>query len=163
MYPWWCRHYPVNLLCFLTPVQCPELTLDNGGEITFSGGSPPVFGDEVDYSCFESYVPVGTNPRICQADGTWSGTAFDCVRGKMLCENFLIWIFSFIMFIGIYLKIKSSTAGTSPFCCSLLTPVYTVDFNFPLYTLKLSICTRSFPIIVSHVEICHRITPCIEI
>ena len=44
-----------------------------------------MFQDEATYQCFASYsLDRNTDPRTCQEDGTWSGTAPTCLFGKML-------------------------------------------------------------------------------
>ncbi|XP_035684197.1 P-selectin-like [Branchiostoma floridae] len=55
-------------------VQCsPQSPPTNGG---VSGGNS--YGDVATFTCDTGYNLVGDNPLLCQADGTWSGTAPTC-------------------------------------------------------------------------------------
>ncbi|KAG9345033.1 hypothetical protein JZ751_009574 [Albula glossodonta] len=47
-----------------------------------------IYQSEVSFSCGVPYVPVGSTTRICQADGTWSGTQPRCIEPtRTTCEN----------------------------------------------------------------------------
>uniref|UniRef100_A0A673LGJ5 CUB and sushi domain-containing protein 3-like n=1 Tax=Sinocyclocheilus rhinocerous TaxID=307959 RepID=A0A673LGJ5_9TELE len=47
-----------------------------------------IYQSEVSFSCMASYIPVGSTTRICQADGTWSGSQPRCIEPtRTTCEN----------------------------------------------------------------------------
>uniref|UniRef100_A0A4W4E2X2 CUB and Sushi multiple domains 3a n=1 Tax=Electrophorus electricus TaxID=8005 RepID=A0A4W4E2X2_ELEEL len=51
-------------------------------------GQSFIFKSEVLYSCSAPYVLVGSSSRICQADGTWSGSQPRCIEStSTTCEN----------------------------------------------------------------------------
>ena len=50
--------------------------LSNGERI----GSTYTFGSQVRYSCNPGYELLGVERRICQADGTWTGSVPTCRR-----------------------------------------------------------------------------------
>ena len=60
--------------------MCPELSSPVYGNVTVTGQS---IGDIATYTCdsgFELDLTNGSEVRICQADGTWSGYPPACVR-----------------------------------------------------------------------------------
>uniref|UniRef100_A0A8C1SG25 CUB and Sushi multiple domains 3 n=1 Tax=Cyprinus carpio TaxID=7962 RepID=A0A8C1SG25_CYPCA len=47
-----------------------------------------IYQSEVSFSCMAPYIPVGSTTRICQADGTWSGSQPHCIEPtRTTCEN----------------------------------------------------------------------------
>uniref|UniRef100_A0AAR2IVV0 CUB and Sushi multiple domains 3a n=1 Tax=Pygocentrus nattereri TaxID=42514 RepID=A0AAR2IVV0_PYGNA len=51
-------------------------------------GQSFIFKSEVLYSCSAPFLMVGSSTRICQADGTWSGTQPRCIEPtRTTCEN----------------------------------------------------------------------------
>ncbi|XP_075438529.1 CUB and sushi domain-containing protein 3 isoform X5 [Ascaphus truei] len=51
-------------------------------------GKSFIFQSEVSFSCNPPYVLVGSSTRICQADGTWSGSSPRCIEPTWTaCEN----------------------------------------------------------------------------
>uniref|UniRef100_A0A8C1PHK2 CUB and Sushi multiple domains 3a n=1 Tax=Cyprinus carpio TaxID=7962 RepID=A0A8C1PHK2_CYPCA len=47
-----------------------------------------IYQSEVSFSCMAPYIPVGSTTRICQADGTWSGSQPRCIEPtRTTCEN----------------------------------------------------------------------------
>ncbi|GAA6104581.1 CUB and sushi domain-containing protein 3 [Tachysurus ichikawai] len=51
-------------------------------------GQSFIFKSEVFYSCSAPYVLVGSSTRVCQADGTWSGSQPRCIEPtRTTCEN----------------------------------------------------------------------------
>ena len=57
-------------------VVCPSLSLTNG-MISYSD-PPQGVGSVATHSCDSGYNLRGDNTRICQSDGTWSGSAPTC-------------------------------------------------------------------------------------
>lgn len=58
------------------PVLCPELTAPANGSVSATSRG---VGQSASYSCADGYLPSSKNrPRVCQADGTWSGEAGSC-------------------------------------------------------------------------------------
>jgi hypothetical protein len=58
-----------------TIVDCGALKNPTDGTVVTS---PTTYGSKADYTCQTGFGLAGTSPRICQADGTWSGTAPTC-------------------------------------------------------------------------------------
>ena len=58
-----------------TIVDCGALKNPTNGSVV---ASPTTYGSKADYTCQTEFGLAGTSPRICQADGTWSGTAPTC-------------------------------------------------------------------------------------
>ncbi|XP_058232392.1 CUB and sushi domain-containing protein 3 isoform X1 [Hemibagrus wyckioides] len=51
-------------------------------------GQSFIFKSEVYYSCSTPYLLVGSSTRVCQADGTWSGSQPRCIEPtRTTCEN----------------------------------------------------------------------------
>ncbi|MCI4391222.1 hypothetical protein PGIGA_G00131640 [Pangasianodon gigas] len=51
-------------------------------------GQSFIFKSEAFYSCSAPYVLVGSSTRVCQADGTWSGSQPRCIEPtRTTCEN----------------------------------------------------------------------------
>ena len=64
-------------LAFCLFVVCPPLTAPTNGDLIGSGN---LVGDSITVSCDRGYEVSGSATRICEADGSWNGTAFDCVE-----------------------------------------------------------------------------------
>jgi len=58
-----------------TIVDCGALTKPANGSVTTS---KTTYGSTADYTCNSGFGLAGTSPRICQADGNWSGTTPSC-------------------------------------------------------------------------------------
>ena len=54
-----------------TDRECPELPSPTFGQVTLRG---LLFNDKANYTCELGYTLVGPKQRLCQADGTWSGS-----------------------------------------------------------------------------------------
>ncbi|XP_065899134.1 uncharacterized protein [Dysidea avara] len=69
-----------DTLC--TRVTCPSLTDLNNGTITCSLGDDGVlsYEDACNFTCNTGYELAGSDTRICQSDGSWSGTDALCIR-----------------------------------------------------------------------------------
>ncbi|MBN3314648.1 CSMD3 protein, partial [Atractosteus spatula] len=51
-------------------------------------GKSFIYQSEVSFSCNPPFIPVGSATRICQADGTWSGSQPRCIEPtRTTCEN----------------------------------------------------------------------------
>ena len=42
----------------------------------------PSYGDTCSFTCNDGYELTGNDTRICQSNGTWSGSDSVCRRGK---------------------------------------------------------------------------------
>ena len=61
-------------MCYL--VDCGSLEDPVDGQVNFV----ETFGGSVaNYSCDESYVLCGSESRLCQLNGSWSGSPPDCI------------------------------------------------------------------------------------
>ena len=84
-------HVKLTLLVS-TAVTCPKLSvISNGGLLpsscTSSGGK---YQNKCSYYCSSGYTLQGGQFRVCQADGTWDGTAPTCKkRTEYICFLFL--------------------------------------------------------------------------
>ena len=71
---------------FLTAVDCGTLPNPSNGQVSHPGGT--TFGQMATYICEQGYTlnedSSRPNPRICQADGYWSGMSLSCPR-KQYC------------------------------------------------------------------------------
>ncbi|XP_063401402.1 sushi, von Willebrand factor type A, EGF and pentraxin domain-containing protein 1-like [Mytilus trossulus] len=57
------------------PVSCPVLEAPDNGNVNTFGQT---FRNIATYSCSDGYSMVGGSIRVCQSDGTWSGTSPNC-------------------------------------------------------------------------------------
>ena len=57
-------------------VECPELLNPTNGFVLVNNN--PVEGDIALYDCSSSFILVGNDTRVCQSDGTWSGSEPVC-------------------------------------------------------------------------------------
>ena len=64
-------------------VQCSPLTDSNNGMISCSLGDDgvPSYEDTCTFTCNTDYELTGNATRICQSDGSWSGSDDICRRG----------------------------------------------------------------------------------
>ena len=62
-------------LFFFPVVGCGPLSNPNNGQVTVTDFT---FGSEAHYSCTADCQPVGDSTRVCQADGSWSGSVPQC-------------------------------------------------------------------------------------
>ena len=98
-------HVKLTLLVS-TAVTCPKLSvISNGGLLpsscTSSGGK---YQNKCSYYCSSGYTLQGGQFRVCQADGTWDGTAPTCKkRTEYIC--FLFLRFDFLNIFNIIIKI----------------------------------------------------------
>jgi hypothetical protein len=65
-----------------TIVDCGALTDPANGSVS---AAPTTYGSTGTYTCQAGFGLVGTSPRTCQADGTWSDTAPTC--GQSYCPT----------------------------------------------------------------------------
>ena len=66
-------------------VKCSPLTDLNNGVINCSLGDDgvPSYEDTCSFTCNTGYELTGSDTRICQSDGSWSGTDDVCQGGNM--------------------------------------------------------------------------------
>ena len=66
-------------------MRCPELGQPSNGMISCMFGDDGVasYQDTCRSNCAEGYHFSGSASRICQSDGTWSGSSAACQRGKV--------------------------------------------------------------------------------
>ncbi|XP_066294703.1 sushi, von Willebrand factor type A, EGF and pentraxin domain-containing protein 1-like [Branchiostoma lanceolatum] len=63
-------------------VQCPALLTPTNGGMTCDNGSSFRHPENCSFTCNHGYeIHTGNDSRICEADGTWSGSSASC-RGK---------------------------------------------------------------------------------
>jgi len=75
----------LELKGFCCLVPCPSLTDPNNGMITCSlrDGGVPSYEDTCSFTCNTGYELTGSDTRTCQNNGSWSGSADMCRRGKI--------------------------------------------------------------------------------
>ena len=98
-------HVKLTLLVS-TAVTCPQLSvISNGGLLpsscTSSGGK---YQNKCSYYCSSGYTLQGGQFRVCQADGTWDGTAPTCKK-RTEYIYFLFLRFDFLNIFNIIIKI----------------------------------------------------------
>ncbi|CAI8053959.1 P-selectin [Geodia barretti] len=59
-------------------VQCPTLDSPMNGSLLISGTGVGVYQDTATYACETGFNLVGMSERVCQSDGTWSGSNPTC-------------------------------------------------------------------------------------
>ncbi|CAI8052865.1 CUB and sushi domain-containing protein 3 [Geodia barretti] len=59
-------------------VQCPTLDSPNNGSVLIPGTGVGVYQETATYACETGFNLVGMSERVCQSDGTWSGSAPTC-------------------------------------------------------------------------------------
>jgi hypothetical protein len=70
------------LIC-LQRLVCPEVSAPSGGFGYYSANPPPRHpGNVYIQSCIRSYVGRGPAERLCQNDGSWSGSPLSCHRSE---------------------------------------------------------------------------------
>ena len=77
------RALTIKLLHPNAGVQCPTLVAPSNGRLEIAG--PGGNEDVATYSCDTGFNLVGMPQRVCQSDGTWSGSEPTC-EGKI--DNF---------------------------------------------------------------------------
>ena len=67
-------------------VTCPSLNNPDNGMMNCSLGDDgvPSYEDTCSFTCNTGYELTGSDTRICQSDGSWSGSDDVCRRGKFL-------------------------------------------------------------------------------
>ena len=70
--------------CFTLLVTCSALSDPSNGMVGCSQGDneAPSHEDTCNFTCNTGYNLTGSESRTCQSDGTWSGNATMCIRGK---------------------------------------------------------------------------------
>ena len=65
-------------------VTCPSLSDPSNGMISCSLGDDNVtsYEDTCNFTCDNGYQLTGSNTRICQSDGSWSGNNSMCTKRK---------------------------------------------------------------------------------
>ena len=67
----------------LIEIRCDNLSIPGGEVVSCSSGRVGVGyeGDNCSFSCNTGYELTGNDTRICQSDGSWSGSDDVCRRG----------------------------------------------------------------------------------
>ena len=66
----------------VTDIQCDNSSTDNGNVSCTSGKVGVGYtGDTCSFTCNTGYELTGSDTRICQSDGNWSGSDSMCSRG----------------------------------------------------------------------------------
>ncbi|CAI7994706.1 P-selectin [Geodia barretti] len=58
--------------------QCPDLSSPMSGSLLISGTGAGVYQETATYACETGFNLVGMSERVCQSDGTWSGSDPTC-------------------------------------------------------------------------------------
>ena len=77
----------ISMHTYFTIVNCSSLTDPNNGNINCSlrDNGAPSYEDTCSFTCNTGYELTGSDTRICQSDGSWSGSDDVCRRGIQLC------------------------------------------------------------------------------
>ena len=62
-----------------TVVVCPELDVPQNGNIEYDN-TQSVYNSMATYTCVNGLMVEGDEMRVCQNDGTWSGSVAICQR-----------------------------------------------------------------------------------
>jgi len=81
-----------TILYFQFSAACPSLNDPNNGAITCSLGDDgvPSYEDTCSFTCNTGYVLTGSDTRICQSNGSWSGSYAICLRGRWCVYMFIL-------------------------------------------------------------------------
>ena len=71
----------------LAVIDCGMLNDPSNGNVTLLNGTQ--FSSEATYHCDSDFVLEGNHLRICQENGTWSGTMPECKLILCLCHELL--------------------------------------------------------------------------
>lgn len=71
--------HSISIISFLTAKFCGDPGVPAQGK---REGKSFIYQSEVSFSCNPPFILVGSSTRICQADGTWSGSSPRCI-GKV--------------------------------------------------------------------------------
>ena len=68
---------------FITDIRCDNLSIPDNGNVSCSSGKVGVgyTGDTCSFTCNTGYELTDSDTRICQSDGSWSGSNSVCRRG----------------------------------------------------------------------------------
>ena len=67
--------HPLSFPSFPAAISCPNLPSPSNGQVVLRGTT---LSSTAVYSCNRGFILVGSNTRVCQVDGTWSGEAPSC-------------------------------------------------------------------------------------
>ena len=73
--------HQLHFAYFNPAVQCPDLSSPMNGSVLISGTGVGVYQETATYACDTGFNLVGLVRRVCQSDGTWSGSDPTC-QGK---------------------------------------------------------------------------------
>ncbi len=79
-----------ELLCYHPTVHCPKLTAPKHGRLEYNTSGKPVVTSKVTLHCNTLYKINGTNPRICEFSGDWSGEPAVCIAAVNLPVTFAV-------------------------------------------------------------------------
>ena len=67
-------------------VPCPMLnyTENANSHCSLRNNTIPVYEDSCNFTCKTGFELSGSESRICQSDGSWSGTMTVCTRGVLM-------------------------------------------------------------------------------
>ena len=79
MYTYMIMQMSYYVFCLLL-VPCSSLSSPSNGmnNCTSGGNYPP--GEFCTFTCINGYHLVGSSTKICQSDGSWSGSDITCIR-----------------------------------------------------------------------------------
>ena len=77
-------------MCFIISllVSCPSLDNPSNGVVSCSLGNDgvPSYEDICSFTCDTGYELTGSDTRICQSNGSWSGSDVVCTIGKYMAS-----------------------------------------------------------------------------
>lgn len=84
-----CYLHVFYIFSFFTAKFCGDPGIPAQGK---REGKSFIYQSEISFSCNLPFVLVGSSTRICQADGTWSGTSSRCI-GNLVHNLFFFFTF----------------------------------------------------------------------
>ena len=85
--------HQLHFAYFNPAVQCPDLDSPMSGSLLISGTGAGVYQETVTYACETGFNLVGMSERVCQSNGTWSGSDPTCLSKY----NSIVWQLVFIL------------------------------------------------------------------
>ena len=134
-------HYQNITFPLLFPVTCPVLLDPVGGTVMSVRGA--VEGTIANYSCGADFELVGSATRICQANGTWSGS-------DPTCQFIGIGILSWILYVFVEYNSYYVCLCLCPYDMNCVSGMYVFVF------VSLCCCVLVY---VTRVTYCHRYVP----
>ena len=105
-------YVPIYIYIY-TDIKCGNLSTPSNGRImSCSSGRVGVGyeGDTCSFTCNTGYELTGSDTRICQSDGSWSGIDSVCRRGTYILYSYAYFLHDIHIYVATYTCCKSNNA-----------------------------------------------------